>query len=79
MSMLQRRLQILVDEERQRRIVAAARERGMPVGAVVRDAIDRGLTAAGADAVVSADRAFAELPALAHVLPDADGVAALLR
>jgi hypothetical protein len=44
MSMLQRRLQILIDEERHQRIVDAARERGMSVGAVVRDAIDRGLT-----------------------------------
>jgi hypothetical protein len=43
MSMLERRLQILIDEERHRRIVAVARERGMSVGAVVRDAIDRGL------------------------------------
>ncbi len=43
MSMLERRLQILIDEERHRRIVAVARQRGMSVGAVVRDAIDRGL------------------------------------
>jgi hypothetical protein len=43
MSMLERRLQILIDDERHRRIVAVARERGMSVGAVVRDAIDRGL------------------------------------
>ncbi|MFA9269184.1 MAG: type II toxin-antitoxin system VapC family toxin [Baekduiaceae bacterium] len=32
----------------------------------------------GADAVVSADRAFAAVPGLHHVVPDADGVAQLL-
>jgi hypothetical protein len=41
---LDRRLQILLDEERHRRITTAARERGVSVAAVVREAIDRGLT-----------------------------------
>ncbi len=45
---LERRLQILIDEERYRRIAAVARERGTSVGAVVREAIDRGLSAAPA-------------------------------
>jgi hypothetical protein len=35
-------------------------------------------TAAGAAAVVSADAAFADLPGVRHVRPDAAGVAALL-
>jgi hypothetical protein len=44
MSMpLERRLQILLDEERHQRIVAIASERGVSVAAVVREAIDRGL------------------------------------
>lgn len=43
MHMLGRRLQILLDEERHRRLTAVARERGISVGAVVREAIDRGL------------------------------------
>lgn len=44
MSMpLERRLQILLDEERHRRLVGAARARGVSVATVVRDAIDRGL------------------------------------
>jgi hypothetical protein len=44
MSMsLDHRLQILIDDERHRRISAAARERGVSVAKVVRDAIDRGL------------------------------------
>jgi hypothetical protein len=44
MSMsLDHRLQILIDDERHRRISDAARERGVSVATVVRDAIDRGL------------------------------------
>jgi hypothetical protein len=37
------RLQILLDDERHSRITSAARERGVSVAAVVREAIDRGL------------------------------------
>ena len=40
---LDHRLQILLDEERHSRITAAARERGVSVATVVREAIDRGL------------------------------------
>jgi len=43
MSMFEHRLQILLDDERHRRITAAARERGVSVATVVREAIDRGL------------------------------------
>ena len=44
MSMsLDHRLQILIDDERHERISAAARERGVSVATVVREAIDRGL------------------------------------
>jgi len=43
-----RRLQILIDEERHRRITALARERGVSVATVVREAIDRGLPASDA-------------------------------
>lgn len=44
MSMpLEHRLQILLDDERHRRITSAARERGVSVATVVREAIDRGL------------------------------------
>jgi uncharacterized protein len=35
-------------------------------------------TAAGATALVSADKGFAEVPALPHTFPDAAGIAALL-
>jgi hypothetical protein len=45
MSMpLEHRLQILIDDERHRKISAAARERGVSVATIVREAIDRGLT-----------------------------------
>ncbi len=41
---LEHRLQILLDDERHRRILAVARERGVSVAAVVREAIDRGVS-----------------------------------
>lgn len=44
MSMvLEHRLQILLDDERHRRISGVARERGVSVATVVREAIDRGV------------------------------------
>ncbi|HVL84364.1 MAG TPA: ribbon-helix-helix protein, CopG family [Pseudonocardia sp.] len=43
--MLNRRFQILLDEERYRRVAAAARARGTSVATVIREAIDRGLPA----------------------------------
>lgn len=45
MLMLEHRLQILLDDERHTRITTAARERGVSVATVVREAIDRGVTA----------------------------------
>ncbi len=42
---LEHRLQILIDDERHSRITAAARERGVSVATVVREAIDRGIGA----------------------------------
>jgi hypothetical protein len=38
---LDRRLQLLLDEGRYRRLAVAARERGVSVAAVIRDAIDQ--------------------------------------
>jgi hypothetical protein len=44
MSMsLEHRLQVLIDDERHRRINSVARERGVSVATVVREAIDRGI------------------------------------
>jgi hypothetical protein len=42
---LEHRLQILLDDERHSRITSAARQRGVSVATVVREAIDRGVTA----------------------------------
>ena len=47
MSMLERRLQILLDEARYQRVAAEARDRGVSVASVVREAIDRALPATG--------------------------------
>ncbi|MGH3949869.1 MAG: CopG family transcriptional regulator [Pseudonocardiaceae bacterium] len=43
MSEFERRLQLLLDQDRYERVSAAARARGVSVSAVIRDAIDRGL------------------------------------
>jgi hypothetical protein len=42
---LDHRLQILLDDERHQRLVGLAAERGVSVATIVREAIDRGLTA----------------------------------
>lgn len=41
--MLDRRLQILLDEQRYARVSALARQRGVSVASVIREAIDHGL------------------------------------
>lgn len=46
MSMYSHRLQILLDDDRHERITVSARERGVSVATVVREAIDRGLPGA---------------------------------
>ena len=45
MHMLERRLQILLDDARYRRVAAAARRRKTSIAAVVREAIDEALPA----------------------------------
>ncbi len=61
MCMFERRLQILIDEPRYRRLAAAARERRQSVSAVIRDAIDIALPAdlarkrAAANAILAAE------------------------
>lgn len=46
MSMYSHRLQILLDDSRHERITVAARQRGVSVATIVREAIDRGLPGA---------------------------------
>lgn len=45
MATMERRVQILLDEERYQQAASAARERGVSVGQVVRDALDSSLGA----------------------------------
>jgi hypothetical protein len=58
---MERRLQILIDEPRYRRLVARARERDTSVAAVIRDAIDQavpddlGKKRSAAKAILEAD------------------------
>jgi len=47
MCMLDRRLQILLDEERYRRVAELARRRGVSVARVIREAIDAFLPGSG--------------------------------
>jgi hypothetical protein len=46
MHMLEKRLQVLLDERRWVRLSAYAKERNLSVGAVVREALDRAIPAA---------------------------------
>lgn len=65
--MLERRLQILLDEERYRRVAAEAKSRGVSVASVVREAIDRALPATSEQRRAAAERILSapdmELPA----------------
>jgi predicted DNA-binding protein len=71
MSMYSHRLQILLDDRRHERLAAAARERGVSVATVVREAIDRGLPDAESRRQAAA-RALLEAPDMA--VPDAAGL-----
>ena len=64
----ERRLQILLDEDRYKRVAAHARERRMSVGAVIREAIDRGIPAADAKRRAEALRGILAAPQME--LPD---------
>ncbi|MGI8612852.1 MAG: hypothetical protein ACR2KL_02715 [Nocardioidaceae bacterium] len=43
--MLERRVHLLLDEQRYRRVAQVAKQRGVSVAAVIREALDRGLPA----------------------------------
>lgn len=66
-GMLERRLQILIDEGRYRRIASLATARGVSVATVVREAIDRGLPAEPARRARAMRRILAAEP---MVVPD---------
>jgi len=59
---LDHRLQILLDADRHARLVAVARERGVSVATVVREAIDRGLPAPDTRRRAAARRLLAAEP-----------------
>ena len=81
MSMpLEHRLQILLDDERHRRISAAARQRGVSVATIVREAIDRGVVddtprrrSAGQRVLAAPDMVVPELDTLLDDLEDLRG------
>ncbi|MGI8537415.1 MAG: CopG family transcriptional regulator [Mycobacteriales bacterium] len=76
MLMLEHRLQILLDDDRHRRLTEAARERGVSVATIVREAIDRGLPSsdrrrrAAGDAVLAAQDM--PVPEIADLLAEID-------
>lgn len=75
--MLERRLQILLDEARYQRVAAEARHRGVSVASVIREAIDRALPATAPQREAAADRILSapDMP----VPPDPSGLKAELE
>lgn len=71
-----RRLQILLDDERYGRLTAVARARGVSVATVVREAIDRGLPAPDGRRRAAADRLLNHAPDVP--VPDVDALRAEL-
>ncbi len=75
---LDRRLQLLLDEDRFRKVSAVAQQRGTSVAAVIREAIDRGLRspddrrAAAAMHILNAEPA--DVPEVAELLGEIDGL-----
>lgn len=66
---LDRRLQLLLDEDRYQQVSALARERGSSVAAVLREAIDRGLPSADRQRTAAARRILAAEPMPVPDLP----------
>ena len=59
---LDRRLQLLLDEERFRKVSRVAEQRGTSVAAVIREAIDRGLRSPDDRRAVAAERILGATP-----------------
>jgi len=77
MCMLERRVHLLLDEPRYRRVAALARARGISVAAVIREAIDRGLPAADGPRRQEAAAALLSAPAMPVPADPADLVTEL--
>jgi len=69
-------MHILIDEPRYRRLLSVARERGVSVGAVIRDAIDSALPAAPSKRLAAARRVLSADP---MPVPDPDDLKAELE
>lgn len=68
---LDRRLQLLLDEERYRRVAGLAQQRGTSVAAVIREAIDRGLPSPERQRAAAAQRILDAEP---MPVPDVDAL-----
>lgn len=73
---LDRRLQLLLDEDRYQQVAALARDRGSSVAAVLREAIDRGLPSADRQRAAAARRILTAEP---MPVPDAPELAEKLE
>ncbi len=62
MSMLTRRLQVLIDDERHRRLEAEAARRGVAVAVLVREALDAAYPTTADERRAAADRILAADP-----------------
>jgi hypothetical protein len=62
MSMLTRRLQVLLDEERHRRLETEAARRGVPVAVLVREALDAAYPTSVEERRAAGDRVLAAEP-----------------
>jgi len=62
MHMLEKRLQVLLDERRYARLAAHAAERNVSIGSVVREAIDRLIPATTGERTAAARRILAADP-----------------
>ncbi|MCB0904071.1 MAG: antitoxin [Actinobacteria bacterium] len=76
MSALERRMQVLLDQDRYRRLEAEAQRRNQSVGATVRDAIDL-LLDSDAARRLGARKALLDLPTREAVEPEFDKEALL--
>lgn len=75
MSMLTRRLQVLIDEERHRRLEAEAARRRVSVAVLVREALDAAFPTTAEERRASGDRVLAAKP---MPVPDVDELRAEL-
>ncbi|MPZ73014.1 MAG: antitoxin [Nitriliruptorales bacterium] len=75
MSMLTRRLQVLIDDERHRRLESEAARRGVPVAVLVREALDAAYPTTADDRHAAGDRVLA---AEAMPVPDIEELRAEL-